>query len=833
MQGGATASEGEGRGCEDFFADLVGFHEPSYTYVLKWGREDWKGLEPELQELLYWSKRSKLRTGERWATCGNQSTDTFLGENGPGEWYTYVLAAKLNDAAIRCFRTRQGRAEPQCSVYVQCELGEKDLHLHLVIGGPGLNKYNAKCLTKPLTTNWLNELFAQIRGTFEHGNRGARPGTLDMFQWLKDQYWAQIEGRGEQLCTVLKYKSRAGQSHACAIKADEYICNYLLCKNWKPVGWATSSLVTPEEEWFPLAGNKTYSCTLLNGELLPVKGRHALWDRLYKHVHGRRCEPMFRGDLFGNLPEVGEARWTKTGGAERAMTKRESLMIDCMKKCEALNLLTYEDLVNECPEIVIMIESMPGGGKLLEQMLHMVHIKIVQNYTPLSFINRLYPKTNIEKTNKVFQLLSLQGYNSWQAGHWVCAVLNKQAGKQNTLCFYGPASTGKTNIAKAIVNCVRLYGCVNHQNKSFIFNDCSHKLINWWEECLMHADWVEQAKCLLGGTEFRIDRKHHDSMLMPQTPIIISTNNDIYTVSGGNTVSQVHSRPLRERVVQLNMMKQLKSTFGEIQPEEVAAWLTKCQQRYNCSLEGFLKEWNLKKVPNDFPLANPCPGCSQDLTVHDNGGICVHCGNYCDPEVRDIGCSEPAEPEPLPEPEPEQPEQHGGHVVDLGTSPAKPDDSCTDCKYTYGMWGTPEKNTWSTANTLLSLVDTPPEAPKKKRKRCVDKDQHKAPGSHTPFPKKTRKDLAEALSRIVSVLGEEDEQHISHFTIKERAPEPEPTPEPEPEPESSETQNNPSIWGQMLGIYRENENTEPTVFYCFESIPESDEEGETSGKQDI
>lgn len=45
----------------------------------------------------------------------------------------------------------------------------------------------------------------------------------------------------------------------------------------------------------------------------------------------------------------------------------------------------------------------------------------------------------------------------------------------------------------------------------------------WWEECLMHQDWVEPAKCILGGTECRIDVKHKDSVLLQQTPVIIST----------------------------------------------------------------------------------------------------------------------------------------------------------------------------------------------------------------------------------------------------------------------------------------------------------------------
>lgn len=254
-----------------------------------------------------------------------------------------------------------------------------------------------------------------------------------------------------------------------------------------------------------------------------------------------------------------------------------------------------------------------------------------------------YSAIELLPKNKAIQLLIFQGYNPWQVGHWLCCVLHKTAGKQNTVCFFGPASTGKTNFAKAIVNAVKLYGCVNHQNKNFVFNDCASKLVNWWEECLMHNDWVEQAKCLLGGTEFRIDRKHKDSQLLPQTPVVISTNHDVYTVVGGNTTTMVHAKPLRERIVQFNFMKQLSSTFGEIDPMDVVALLQACSSRFDASLDSFYAQWQLQCTPNDFPLASFCDGHSQDFILHEVG-FCDTCGGYAPLETTDRSQPLPARP---------------------------------------------------------------------------------------------------------------------------------------------------------------------------------------------
>lgn len=629
---------------------ITGFHDPAYTYVLKLpANEPRDGFERDLQWGLCTANRTGLDNNDFWYVAPEQDDPErqmlFLLEHSEDKYYGYSLASAAYNAAVKYFRMKQSVSEPTCSIYAQSELSQGRVHIHLVLAGPGLNKYNAKAACRPLQNYFLAEVCSMLDRVRDGEHVPVERS--DYYKVLFDWYAAKEKTENSEnyrLVTVMTYKTRAGGEHVARVDAREYIVNYLLCKNAQYCLEANSERNTLGSDWFR-GVQKTYMSTIVNGELIPLGARRRLWMELHSKIEATKQEPVFRGEVFGSLPEVRPSEWRaveKAGGQQR-LNKRETLMLDCLARCRQDNLLTFEQLVAAHPDLTIMMESSGGGGKLIEQVLHMFHIELVHKHTPLSYLQLLDSESKVQPNNKVFQLLVLQGYNPWMLGHWVCTLLNKRAGKQNTLLFYGPASTGKTNIAKAIVSAVKLYGCVNHQNKSFIFNDCSHKLIVWWEECLMHADWVEQAKCILGGTEFRIDRKHKESELLPQTPVIISSNNNIYEVVGGNTVSKVHDKPLRERVVQLNFMKRLHSTFGEISTQEVHAWLNSCLERFVPTLEGFYKQWQISSIKNLFPLNKLCSGCSQDLQLHQNTGFCTLCGGAPELEIRDRGQAEVGE----------------------------------------------------------------------------------------------------------------------------------------------------------------------------------------------
>lgn len=622
-----------------FQAALESFGGVAYTYILRFPplpADD--NQSSKLQQCLGDSRYSDLydtllQSGPHMGfpeECS--SLDEFQNRT-----YEKYIALFAEVSVKKVFEQHQVTREPSYTSFVQVEHGKR-LHVHLVLSGTGLNKYTAKSFRNKLAMYFYAQLEQRQKEILGHlyGSDIWKPYTEPISRAAKE-----IHNGSNNYCTVLQYKSRNGEMYSCRVDARSFIANYMLPKNLL-LGdecWSNTYKVPgPLADSFHHPGDKCYSYTSINNVRLPVNMRRKLKDWIDQHYGLIKQEPIFSGDPLSDLPKVSKAQWEQTANPGGRMSKRESLVLDCMNRAIESDCLTYEQLVDKHPELVIMMESQAGGNRLIEQTLTMVHIKLTQKYTAMSYIARRFPTFELNNDNKVIRLLNLQGYNHWQIGHWMCTVLDKKSGKQNTISFYGPASTGKTNLAKATVNCVNLFGNVNHLNKNFVFNDCSNKLVVWWEEALMHADWVEPAKCVLGGTTVRIDRKHKDSQLLPQTPCIISTNNNIYECIGGNHVSHVHCKPLKDRVVQLNFMKTLPQNFGEISPEEVAGWLLTCYNKFSCTLEGFCAQWNMKTVVNDMPLAKVCTSHSQDFVFHERG-TCSHCGAYLpldsDPELRD------------------------------------------------------------------------------------------------------------------------------------------------------------------------------------------------------
>lgn len=172
-------------------------------------------------------------------------------------------------------------------------------------------------------------------------------------------------------------------------------------------------------------------------------------------------------------------------------------------------------------------------------------------------------------TNRIYRLMEMNGYDPVIAGSIFIGWLEKRFGKRNTIWLHGPATTGKTNIAEAIAHSVPFYGCVNVNNDNFPFNDCTDKMLIWWEEGRMTSKIVESAKAILGGSEIRIDQKCRSSQAVESTPVIITSNTDITVILDGNTIIGDHRDAIRDRVFCFELKRRLDDDFGKITKQEV------------------------------------------------------------------------------------------------------------------------------------------------------------------------------------------------------------------------------------------------------------------------
>lgn len=771
-------------GFNEILRAIKKIEEPAFSYILRLPWNDVENLDAELQRYLkggIWA--NMLQTKHIWEKDYKDQDPSILYTTH----YAYTLATMAYWAVERTFRHKQQTTQPQFDSFIQVELSST-IHIHLVLSGRNLTKYTAKNYRLDLAHNFFNQIEQRLKE--EMGATFGEPEWAHITEPITAAR-RDTNRADPKHCSILQYKSRRGDLFSCRVNPQEIIKNYFLPKNLKMNYYSSAEDTTPPGNWFAITG-KTYAMTLINDRFIDPHFRRALVEKLEEVYNAQSSDPVFGGDFGGELPKVTRASWSTTAIPGGRMNKREALNLDLMNRAFEENLLTYEDLVDKHPDLVLMIESQTGGARQLEQVLNMAHVKITQKFNALTYIQKQYPDAEVEPENKVFKLLNLQGYNPWQVGHWVCCVLNKEAGKQNTICCFGPASTGKTNLVKAIAHTVKLYGCVNHQNKQFIFNDCAGKLVVWWEEGLMHSDWVEQAKCCLGGTTFRIDRKHKDSQIMYKTPVLISTNNNIYECAGSNYITSVHSKPLKERIVQLNFMKALENTFGEISVKECADWLVDCSRLFECTLQGFLKKWELNAVTNDFPLGKLCDSHSQDFTLHENG-LCLSCGGYL-PLTVDLECT-------------------GADSSDEGGKKTQSQILQTSLLRNRAIWLKSRTDNYIslflTGDGSSSTSDSDSGAPRRKRRKLDEPHTIEEP---TTSLESVRRELESFAS---PPENESDQIYWRWLQAEEKRLS-----------ASKQEETTPTEWGEMLGIIEQGEGQEPVTLHCFENIPDSESETE-------
>lgn len=173
------------------------------------------------------------------------------------------------------------------------------------------------------------------------------------------------------------------------------------------------------------------------------------------------------------------------------------------------------------------------------------------------------------KENRIYKIMEMNGYDPLYVGNIFVGWSKHQFGKRNTLWLFGPATTGKTNIAEAIAHAVPFYGCVNWTNENFPFNDCCDKMIIWWEEGKMTNKIVETAKAILGGSKVRVDQKCKSSIQLDPTPVIITSNTNMCYVVDGNTTTFEHQQPLQDRMFRFELTKRLPDDFGKVTKKEV------------------------------------------------------------------------------------------------------------------------------------------------------------------------------------------------------------------------------------------------------------------------
>lgn len=855
---------------------VQGFGYPCWTYVIKMQHDHIECLEEGLYKLCggtSWNMLMQLPHHEG-VLVDMPSREELLEQWSPGDGHAWAFAWSGYRAAHECMQRRQWKQHPDFSCWSQAELGDRGWHVHLVIGGAGLTRQNAMISRGILCTSFFKHLLMIVRERMHADHPDLTGLELAAWQWLQGIAASVMRGDHDRICTILRQRRNNGTLVAQPVMGPEFITRYLLPKNRVVCslvpGWRTTPGRAYEGTW-----TGSYGFTVCNGQTVPEQDRRDIWQTLYNVYAGHPAEEMLQSnpDVWRNLPRVSDNVIDQNDAEDEKrpikLSRKQRIMTEVIRKATDKLLLTYNDLVVQLPELILMLEGMPGGSKTSEQLLNMIHITLCNKYNAMQFMLLKTPSSgDVDFTqNLVFRLLNLQGYNAWQLGHWLWLMLSKRTGKRNSCLFYGPASTGKTNIVKAICHAVGLYGCVNHNNKQFPFNDAPNKMLLWWEEAVMTTDYVEAAKCILGGTHVRVDVKHKDSRELPQMPVLLSSNHDVYTVQGGNATYGVHAQPLKERITQVNFMKQLENTFGEITPGMASDWLDACQRKFSHadSLRGFQETWKLNTVGNSFPLQSLCSGHSQNWIFNENG-VCGHCGGYIQPSED----SEPGDSDSEHTSAGDSGDSSGGESAlatdtdsdsglgrSVSTLVSEPEPEIAAEGGLEHLREEVERLTAWDIQRLANAADPrllepipeledandPEEGPSAERKRHLDPEdtEPQAPEGDGAATKKPR--LEGELEVISSDSDKENEQpldlsisqpvtewdwHLYEERMRRRRAQrqSEMARNEERRAEDVDMEVDPGDWGERMGVVPRGPDEEPLVLHCFEDMPDSEEEAD-------
>lgn len=846
-------------------AEIQSFGHPCFTYVIKLRHDHVTAEEEGFYGLCGGTNFNMLMQLPTYDLDSNSPNKEELLETwSPGDGHMWAMAWAGWRACGELMQRRQLREKPAFNAWSQSEIGEKGWHVHLIIGGPGLTKQNASISKSLLCTSFFKHLLITIRQRMNEEEDQMSEAEFRAWAWLQQISEKVMRGENEDVVDILKMRYPNGNLTAQAINGSQFITRYMLPKN-RQVLAAISPFQTTPRASFDGTWSKDYGFTVCNGKTICEYTRRDLWKALFNTYVQHPAETMLNPnpDVWRDLPRVSKTVIDNVDAATSSrpikLSRKQKIMMEVIRKATEQLYLTYNDLVVNLPDLILMLEGMPGGTKTSEQLLTMIHIKLCAQYNAFDFMMLKTPKThNVNlnadvydcNENLVFKLLNQQGYNPWQLGHWLVMMLAKKTGKRNSLLFYGPASTGKTNLAKSICHAVGLYGCVNHNNKQFPFNDAPNKMVLWWEECIMTTDYVESAKCILGGTHVRVDVKHKDSRELPQIPVILSSNHDVYTVQGGNATFGVHAAPLKERITQLNFMKQLENTFGEITPEMISTWLSHCNTRFSeqMTLETFQTKYNLTTIGNSFPLQKLCSGHTQNWTFHHNG-VCWHCGGFIQP-------TEETDSEPDRNSEHSNPDSDDSNTSNSGESllnttetdsgrgtisssgPSVPDDNLDIDPSECLQWMEDILNTMNaydieiaSNNACPALLDILEEEPTEQNGNLDQENtEPETPEDNHQDPKRARveEEVSDELPFESQPITESDWEEWLQF--RQRAKRRRIQIQSEEAPMETEEQGEepgPSAWGEKLGIISQGPEQEPIVLHCFETIPDSEPEDDT------
>lgn len=468
--------------------------------------------------------------------------------------------------------------------FLQAEFGQDShLHIHILLLSDFMPSKYGKWMVKQLRQSWSKWLLQCCIKPLS-GSEKKKLGEI-------------IESETEPWIDILKYTHRqTKKQYVKNVNPARIITYYFLGKEHHTNTESTSFYYLSLDCDFAINGLST-------AERLILK-KYA--EKMLNDENKENINPEEPVPETINPPEAKK---------RRVQNQKETSIQDMISHLYTKLICTQEQWMLQEPESYIHFATSSNGNQTIELILNIVNLKLSKEQNAWNIIISNQPKhTNIKKT-KIWDIFKNNGFNPIQCMHAIFCCLNKDMGKQNTILLFGPANTGKSNLAESLTKIVTNFGTHNPSNANFPFNDCNNKNLLWFEELGNPGAHVNTLKCLMSGQSIRLDRKGTSSMQVTKTPVIITTNEKIWIVKTGSTIHPEHTKPLQARCLFFHLTNQLTQTFGCVSEDDWitwAHWMNK--ENLTPTLQTYLNTWTHA----------PTWGCSWNTPYNSNSDDVEH-----------------------------------------------------------------------------------------------------------------------------------------------------------------------------------------------------------------
>ncbi|AEP95278.1 NS1 [Gray fox amdovirus] len=233
-----------------------------------------------------------------------------------------------------------------------------------------------------------------------------------------------------------------------------------------------------------------------------------------------------------------------------------------------IGCFTPEDMILKLSDTYLELSLEANGTNKILTLLHMNQVKTASILNAFECIMKF---NDDEDEKPLINIINQMGLNEKVLKNIIATVLTKQSGKRGCIWFYGPGGTGKTLLANLICTAVKNFGMVTTSNQNFPWTDCGNRNMIWLEECGNLGNFIEDFKAITGGGDIKVDTKNKQPQAIKGVTVITS-NKDITKVTIGAVETNVHSEPLKQRIVKIRCVKTINPTT-KITPGMLKKWL--------------------------------------------------------------------------------------------------------------------------------------------------------------------------------------------------------------------------------------------------------------------